>query len=48
MAFALIDLETWERREFYLHFIHEVRCTYAATVPLDITCLKGYTSSILQ
>ncbi|WP_371254374.1 CatA-like O-acetyltransferase [Oscillibacter sp. 1-3] len=26
MAFTLIDLETWERREFYLHYIIEVRC----------------------
>ena len=41
MAFTKIDLDTWERREFYLHFINEVRCTYAATVTLDITNLKG-------
>lgn len=41
MAFALIDLETWERREFYEHFINEVRCTYSTTVQLDITSLKG-------
>ena len=24
MAFRLIDLENWERREFYEHFIKEV------------------------
>lgn len=41
MAFTLIDLETWERREFYEHFINEVRCTYSTTVNLDITSLKG-------
>lgn len=41
MAFHLIDMEKWERREFYLHFINEVRCTYSATVNLDITNLKG-------
>lgn len=41
MIFTPIDLETWERREFYLHFINEVRCTYSATVNLDITNLKG-------
>ena len=41
MAFNLINLEKWERREFYLHFINEVRCTYSATVNLDITNLKG-------
>lgn len=41
MAFTLIDLEHWERREFYEHFIHEVRCSYSTTVNLDITNLKG-------
>ena len=42
MEFTPIDLETWERREYYLHFIHEVRCTYSLTVHLDITNLKGH------
>lgn len=42
MAFTLIDLETWERREFYEHFMNEVRCTYSVTVHLDITSLKEY------
>ncbi|MCI8525225.1 MAG: type A chloramphenicol O-acetyltransferase [Oscillospiraceae bacterium] len=41
MAFHLIDLEHWERREIYAHFINEVRCTYAATVRMDVTGLKG-------
>ena len=27
VAFQLIDLENWERREFYEHFIKEVVCT---------------------
>lgn len=39
MAFHLIDMEHWERREFYEHFINEVRCTYSATVHIDITNL---------
>ena len=30
MALKLIDLETWERREFYEHFIGEVVCTYSS------------------
>lgn len=42
MAFNLINLETWERKEHYLHFINEVRCTYSTTVNLDITNLKGH------
>ena len=41
MAFQLIDLENWERREFYEHFISRVVCTYSAVVNLDITNLKG-------
>ena len=41
MALKLIDLETWERREFYEHFINEVVCTYSAVVNIDITKLKG-------
>ena len=41
MALKLIDLRTWERREFYEHFINEVVCTYSAVVNIDITNLKG-------
>ena len=41
MAFQLIDLKTWERREFYEHFIKEVVCSYSITVNVDITPLKG-------
>ena len=41
MAFQLIDIERWERREFYEHFVKEVVCTYSATVNLDISCLQG-------
>ena len=41
MALKLIDMNTWERREFYEHFIGEVVCTYSAVVNIDITKLKG-------
>ena len=41
MAFQLIDLENWERREFYEHFISQVVCTYSVVVNLDNTKLKG-------
>ena len=41
MNFKLIDIENWERREFYEHFIGEVVCSYSATVNLDITALCG-------
>ena len=41
MAFTLIDLDNWERREHYLHFINEVRCSYSVCVNLDISNLNG-------
>ena len=41
MALQLIDMENWDRREFYEHFISEVVCTFSATVNVDITPLKG-------
>ena len=39
MAFHLIDIENWNRKEFYEHFINEVVCSYSITVNLDITGL---------
>ena len=42
MAFHLIDLENWARREHYQHFIREVVCSYSMTVNLDITALEGF------
>ena len=41
MAFRLIDIENWDRKEFYEHFINEVVCTYSAVVNVDITNLNG-------
>ena len=41
MAFILIDLDNWERREHYLYFINEVRCSYSVCVNLDISNLNG-------
>lgn len=41
MAFHPIDLETWPRREYYLHFTNDVRCTYSLTTRLDITPPPG-------
>lgn len=41
MEFTLIDLENWERREHYLHFLNEVRCSYSVSVNLDISNLNG-------
>ena len=41
MAFRKIDIENWERREFYEHFISQVVCSYSVSVNLDISHLKG-------
>jgi len=41
MALRLIDMENWDRREFYEHFIGEVVCSYSVTVEMDITALKN-------
>ena len=41
MAFNLIDIENWDRKEYYEHFISEVVCTYSVAVNLDITPLQG-------
>ena len=41
MEFRLIDIEKWDRREFYEHFINEVVCTYSVVVNVDITRLEG-------
>lgn len=41
MTFTLIDLESWVRKEHYLHFIDEVRCSYSACINLDVTNLSG-------
>ncbi len=42
MSFHLIDLQNWERKEFYEHFSSEVICTYSTTVNLDITNIKNH------
>lgn len=41
MAFHPIDLKTWHRREYYLHFTNDVRCTDSLTTRLDITPSRG-------
>lgn len=41
IAFKRINVENWERKEYYQHFTQEVVCSYSITVNLDITNLKG-------
>lgn len=39
--FTLIDFENWERKEHYLHFYNDVRCSYSTCVNIDISNLNG-------
>ena len=41
MGFRLIDLNTWRRKEYYLHYMNQVVCTYSMTVDIDITPISG-------
>ena len=41
MGFRLIDLESWNRKEYYLHYMNQVVCTYSMTVDVDVTPLIG-------
>ncbi len=36
-AFSVVDMESWERKEYFLHYYNDVRCTYSVTVNVDIT-----------
>ncbi len=40
MKFNLIDIDKWDRKEYYHHFINDVVCNYSLTVDLDITAIK--------
>lgn len=39
MNFTTIDLNTWDRKEHFLHYYQDVKCTYSLTCQLDITNL---------
>ena len=40
MTFTPIDMETWHRKPYFLHYHKDIPCTYSITVSLDITVLK--------
>ena len=35
--FLPIDIDSWERKEYFLHFYNNVRCSYSVTANIDIT-----------
>lgn len=37
MEFKRIDLDSWNRKEYFQHYFTSVPCTYSITVKLDIT-----------
>lgn len=39
MKFNLIDLDSWERKEYFEHYTQNVPCTYSLTTDIDITLL---------
>ena len=41
MEWTPISLETWNRKEYFEHFLHAVPCTYSVTATLDITALRN-------
>ena len=33
-TFSKIDIDSWERKEYFLHYYNDVRCTYSVTVKM--------------
>ena len=40
MTFTPIDINSWDRKEYFEHYYKNIPCTYSMTVTLDITNLK--------
>lgn len=40
MEFTIVETAGWARAEHFHHYLHDVRCTYSLTVPIDITRLR--------
>lgn len=38
-GFTVLQMETWNRREHYLHYMNDARCSYSLTADVDITSL---------
>lgn len=41
MLFRKIDCDTWERREYFEHFLRNVPCTYSMTVKVDVSRIRS-------
>ena len=40
MDYTIINRDTWERKEYFEHYLSVVPCTYSMTVKLDITNIR--------
>lgn len=40
MKFTLIDMNNWDRKEYFEHYYQNIPCTYSMSVKMDITSLK--------
>jgi chloramphenicol O-acetyltransferase type A len=40
MTFDIIDVDKWNRKEYYNHYFSKVPCTYSITAKIDITKIK--------
>ncbi|MCC2250972.1 type A chloramphenicol O-acetyltransferase [Virgibacillus sp. AGTR] len=43
MTFNVIDINTWERKPYFEHFLNHTRCTFSMTANIDITRLLAKT-----
>ncbi|MFD0714613.1 type A chloramphenicol O-acetyltransferase [Paenibacillus sp. GCM10027626] len=41
MNFTRIDLEHWDRKPYFEHYLQQARCTFSMTATVDITLLKN-------
>ena len=42
MDFNVIDIENWDRKEYFNHYYSNARCTYSVTANVDITCIYNF------
>ncbi len=40
MGYTIINRDTWDRKEYFEHYLSSVPCTYSITIKLDITNIK--------
>lgn len=40
MTFDIIDIDKWNRKEYYNQYFSNVPCTYSITTKIDITKIK--------